>query len=109
MKGRKHSPEQAVRKLAEGDRMLGEGKDLAEVLRHLEISDQTWHRCHLPALRDHPVASYGTTLRVHFDRPPRCSLRLGQSVKRAGSGTVLGLPAGRRLRASRAGGMTLLR
>ena len=31
MKGRKHTPEQIVRKLREGDRILGEGKELAEV------------------------------------------------------------------------------
>ena len=44
MKRRRHTPEQAVRKLREGERMLGDGKDLAEVLRHLEITESTWHR-----------------------------------------------------------------
>ena len=29
MKGRKHTPEQIVRKLREADRLLGEGQDLA--------------------------------------------------------------------------------
>ena len=38
MKGRRHTPEQIVRKLREGDRLLGEGKDLAEVAKQLEIS-----------------------------------------------------------------------
>jgi transposase-like protein len=33
-----------VRKLREGDRLLNEGKDLTEVLRHLEIADSTWSR-----------------------------------------------------------------
>lgn len=44
MKRHRHSPEQAVRKLREGDRLLGEGKDLTEVLRHLEIAESTWNR-----------------------------------------------------------------
>ncbi len=33
MKRHRHTPEQAVRKLREGERMLNEGKDLTEVLR----------------------------------------------------------------------------
>ena len=44
MKRHRHTPEQIVRKLREGERLLNDGKDLAEVLRHLEISEQTWHR-----------------------------------------------------------------
>ena len=44
MKRHRHTPEQAVRKLREGDRMLAEGKDLTEVLRHLEIAESTWYR-----------------------------------------------------------------
>lgn len=44
MKRHKHTPEQIVRKLHVGEQMLNEGKDLTEVLRHLEISQQTWHR-----------------------------------------------------------------
>ncbi|MCH7901741.1 MAG: IS3 family transposase [Acidobacteria bacterium] len=44
MKRHRHTPEQAVRKLREGDRMLAEGKDLTEVLRHLEIAESTWNR-----------------------------------------------------------------
>jgi len=44
MKGRKHSPEQIVRKLREGERLLGEGKELAEVAKVLEISEATFHR-----------------------------------------------------------------
>ena len=44
MKRHRHTPEQAVRKLREGERMLNEGKDLTEVLRHLEIADSTWNR-----------------------------------------------------------------
>jgi putative transposase len=44
MKRKRHTPEQIVRKLREGDRMLNEGKDLTEVLRHLEVSESSWAR-----------------------------------------------------------------
>ena len=44
MKRHRHTPEQAVRKLREGERLLNEGKDLTEVLRHLEIAESTWNR-----------------------------------------------------------------
>ncbi len=44
MKHRHHSPEQIVRKLAEADKLLAEGKDVDEVARQLEISESTFHR-----------------------------------------------------------------
>ena len=44
MKRHRHAPEQVVRKLREGERLLNDGKDLAEVLRTLEISEATWNR-----------------------------------------------------------------
>ena len=44
MKNRRHTPDQIVRKLAEGDKLLGEGKDIAEVARHLQVTESTWHR-----------------------------------------------------------------
>jgi putative transposase len=44
MKRKRHTPEQIVRKLREGDRMLNEGTDLTEVLRHLEVSESSWAR-----------------------------------------------------------------
>lgn len=44
MKVRRHTPEQIIRKLAEGDRLLGQGKTVEEVARHLEVTDQTWYR-----------------------------------------------------------------
>jgi putative transposase len=44
MKRHRHSPEQAVRKVREGERMLNEGKDIAEVVRHLGIAESTWNR-----------------------------------------------------------------
>jgi putative transposase len=44
VKRRKHTPDQVVRKLREADRLLAEGKDVPEVAKHLEISEQTYHR-----------------------------------------------------------------
>jgi len=44
VKRRRHTPEQIVRKLREADRMLGEGQDLAEVSKALEVSEATFHR-----------------------------------------------------------------
>ena len=44
MKHRRHTPEQVVRKLREADRLLGEGADVPAVCRHLEVSEQTYHR-----------------------------------------------------------------
>ena len=44
MKGRKHTPEQIVRKLREADRLLGEGKLVAEVAKELGISEHTFGR-----------------------------------------------------------------
>ena len=41
---RKHTPEQVVRKLTEADRLLAEGKDVADVCRTLQISEATYHR-----------------------------------------------------------------
>ena len=44
MKGRRHTPEQVVRKLREADRLLAEGVELADLCRQLEISIQTYQR-----------------------------------------------------------------
>jgi putative transposase len=41
---KKHTPEQVVRKLATADRMLNEGKDVADVCRELQVSEQTYYR-----------------------------------------------------------------
>ena len=37
-----------MRKVREGERMLAGGSDLAEVLRHLETTESTRHRCDAP-------------------------------------------------------------
>ena len=44
MKQRRHTPEQVIRKLREGDRLLGEGKSIAEVCKALEVSEPTYSR-----------------------------------------------------------------
>jgi putative transposase len=44
MSRRRHTPEQVVRKLREADRLLGEGMELPEVVKQLEVSEQTYYR-----------------------------------------------------------------
>jgi putative transposase len=44
MSRRRHTPEQVVRKLREADRLLGEGIELPEVVKQLEVSEQTYFR-----------------------------------------------------------------
>ena len=44
MKRRRHTPEQVIRKLREAERMLGEGRSIAEVAKALEVSEPTFHR-----------------------------------------------------------------
>ncbi len=44
MKGRRHTPEQVIRKLRDADRLLAEGTELVEVVRQLEVSEQTYYR-----------------------------------------------------------------
>jgi transposase-like protein len=41
---RRHTPDQIIRKLAEGNKLLGGGAELDAVCRHLEIAESTWHR-----------------------------------------------------------------
>jgi putative transposase len=43
-KRRRHTPEQIIRKLREGERQLGAGAELSGVLKHLEITEATWYR-----------------------------------------------------------------
>ena len=43
-KRRRHTPEQIIRKLAEGNKLLAGGQDLEDVCRHLEIAESSWHR-----------------------------------------------------------------
>jgi putative transposase len=43
-KRRRHTPDQIIRKLVEGNKLLASGQELDEVCRHLEIAESTWHR-----------------------------------------------------------------
>ncbi|MEV6360363.1 hypothetical protein [Nocardia asteroides] len=36
---RRHTPEQVIRKLREGEKFIGQGFSIEEVCKHLEISD----------------------------------------------------------------------
>jgi transposase-like protein len=49
MARRRHTPEQIIRKLREADRLLAEGAEVADAARHLEVSEQTYHRWRNPA------------------------------------------------------------
>jgi transposase-like protein len=41
---RRHTTEQIIRKLREAERLLAEGKQVPEVAKALEVSEQTFHR-----------------------------------------------------------------
>jgi putative transposase len=41
---KRHTPQQVVRKLTKADRMLAEGKEIADVCRELQVSEQTYYR-----------------------------------------------------------------
>lgn len=43
-RGRRHKPEEIVKKLRDADAMLNSGQELALVLQKLEISEQTYYR-----------------------------------------------------------------
>lgn len=42
--GKRHTPEQIIRKLREADGMLTAGQTIGQVVQALEISEQTFHR-----------------------------------------------------------------
>jgi putative transposase len=44
MARKRHSPEQIISKLREADVQLSEGKTIAEIAKHLGVSEQTYHR-----------------------------------------------------------------
>jgi len=43
-KSNRHTPEQIVRKLAQADRLLAEGNNVAAVSRELGVAEQTYYR-----------------------------------------------------------------
>jgi putative transposase len=44
MKGKKHNPEQIIKKLRAADAMLTVEKSIGQICQALEISEQTYHR-----------------------------------------------------------------
>ena len=58
MKGKRHTPEQIVRKLREAERLQAEGAEVDAVCRHLEVSVQTFQRwrAQFKAMRPEDVA-----------------------------------------------------
>ena len=44
MKRKRHTPEQIISKLRDADAMLGAGKTIGQVVQHLGVSEQTFHR-----------------------------------------------------------------
>ena len=44
MKGKKHTPEQIIKKLREADAMLAAEKSIGQICQALEVSEQTYHR-----------------------------------------------------------------
>jgi putative transposase len=43
-RGKRHNPEQIIRKLREADTMLAAGKTIGQVCQVLEVSEHTFHR-----------------------------------------------------------------
>ena len=43
-KGRRHSPDRIIRKLAEGHRLFAGGREFDGVCGHLGVAESTWHR-----------------------------------------------------------------
>ncbi len=43
-RGKRHTPEQIIRKLREADGMIAAGKTIGQAVQALEVSEQTFHR-----------------------------------------------------------------
>ena len=78
MKGRRHTPEQVIRKLREADRLLAEGADVPAVCRHLEVSVPTYQRwrAQYKAMRPEDVVR---ALDLHRRTLPACPLMRSRS------------------------------
>src|SRR5690606_32828218 len=76
MSRRRHTPEQIIRKLREGERLLGEQFSVEDVCKHLEISEATWHRW------QNQYGVTGPRLEVHRSCELRLFLGLGGVVAR---------------------------
>lgn len=53
VKGRKHTPEQIVRKLGEVDRLLGEGRTTTKAVKRVEVSEKTHYRRRMAIIEIH--------------------------------------------------------
>ena len=72
MKKRHHTPEQIIRKRGhEGDKLLNQGEELAEVCRQLEIAESTWLR--IPTFSDTQSGVFGhLAVRSEVAKRPTC-------------------------------------
>ena len=43
MKSKRHTPDQVIKKLSKGDKLLNEGSTVGEVARQLGVTETTWH------------------------------------------------------------------
>jgi len=61
MKPKRHNPEQIIRQLRSAERLLNQGKPVADVCRALKVSAATYHRCSISTTacgRSRPEAMY---------------------------------------------------
>ena len=79
MPRRRHTPEQTIRKLAEGHRLLAGGQTVEEVCRQFGIAESTWARSAAP-VRRHEGQRRGT--------PPRARVRERPLEEPVGGGRV---------------------
>ena len=73
MKGKKHSPEQIIKKLREADGMIAAGKTIGQTCQSLEVSEQTLHRW---------WNQYGGMKSEEAKQPKRCQLESGPFLLR---------------------------
>ena len=64
--GKRHTPEQIIRKLREADTMLAADKTIGQVVQALEISEQTFHRWRV-AIQRYPVVCDLSSGEIRFD------------------------------------------
>lgn len=67
---RRHTPEQIIRKLREGEKLLGQGAEQLEVLKHLEITELRAYGSRSPlASRPFPITSSGGLTMIIVSKP----------------------------------------
>ena len=90
MKRRRHTPEQIVRKLREADRLLGEGMELPEVCKVLEVSERHDYNHNRPhsALGMMTPGAFGLGYRTYLETLERLSPLDGAERGLAGTTTI---------------------